>query len=877
VNPVPSPRIDRTGVRATRSDMALAGATEPGATGGVPSGLSTAEATRLLAQVGPNTVAPPRRAPVAIRILRQLTDPLILLLIAAAVITTILGDITDTAVIVLVVVVNTTIGLIQEIRADRAINELNRLAAPVARVRRDGVDMVIPAAEVVPGDLVLLDAGDIVPADLTLHDARQLRLDESALTGESLPVDHVAGDEISSGTVVVAGRGVGVVERTGAASALGRLTALVAGTRAGPTPLQRRLARLGRLLGAVAVLLSAVVLLIGLAGGQELVPMVIIAVSLVVAAVPESLPAVVTLALALGAYRMARHHAIARRLHAVETLGSVTVVATDKTGTVTQNRMAVEQVVLPEAIYRVTGQGYDPTGQVIDPDGQPVTPTPELIELARAGLLCNDATLTPPHGDQPDWTAVGDPLEAALVVLAARCGLDPERERAAYPRVAERPFDAARRRMSTVHTTPAGETLVVCKGAPEVLLHPDMLTPSSAGAETLERFRAEAERLAGRGLRVLAIAVAYPDRVPHDDEDPETNLRLLGLVAIGDPIRAEAPGVAAAFGQAGIRLILITGDHPATAATIAGQLGIWNPGEKVVRGDTGSVARADSRVYARIKPEQKLDIVRALQEQGHVVAMTGDGVNDAPALRRADIGVAMGRSGTEVARQASDLILVDDNLGTVATAVEEGRRVYDNIRRFLHYALAGGFAEVLVMLFGPLLGLAVPLLPAQILWINLLTHGLPGVALGAEPVAADTMRRPPRPPRESVLGAGLLQAVLAAGVLLMAVSLAVGWWAYRADAPWQTMVFVTLGLAQLGLGVAVRAPRRRGHRGNPLLGVAIALSVALQLAAVWLSPLRTLLHTDPLSLSELAICVGAAILPGLTVTLWRRVRGAQHV
>jgi Ca2+-transporting ATPase len=816
------------------------------------SGLSTETAVERLAVEGRNEVvaAPPPR--LVSRIGRQLADPLVALLLASAVVTAVLRDVTDTAVIMLVVVVNTAIGVAQELRAERAIAALQRLGAPTARVMRDGIDRVIPAAELVTGDVVLLGAGDVVPADLALVEAQRLRLDESMLTGESVTVDHAAGDEVAAGTVVVTGRGAGTVVRTGAASALGRIAALVQATRPGMTPLQRRLARLGRVLGAVAVGASAIVMAIGLLAGRPLEQMAITAVSLVVAAVPESLPAVVTLALALGAFRMARGNAVARRLHAVETLGSVSVVASDKTGTLTEGRMAVERAVTADGTtYTVRGKGYEPTGTLVDTHPAPAA----LVDLARAAVLCNDARLGPPDADSPQWTAIGDPLEAALVAFAARCGIDPDAEREAAPRIAEEPFDAQSRRMVTSHQTNDGRVLVVCKGAPEAVF--DDQTPT----ELLERAR----DLAVSGGRVLAFAAAWRDA------DQPTRLRPLGLVSITDPVRPEAAHIASAFDSAGIRLILITGDHPGTATSIAGDLGIWHHGDRVLRGDEDDLD-ATAEVYARIQPEQKLDIIAALQRDGHVVAMTGDGVNDAPALRKADIGVAMGAGGTEVARQAADLVLTDDNLATVAVAVREGRRIYDNIRRFLRYALAGGLAELLVMLAGPFVGLAVPLLPAQILWVNLLTHGLPGVALGAEPAAPDVMRRRPRPAQESVLGAGLARTVIAMGALIAVCVLGAALVAERAGAPWQSIAFVVLGLAQLGLALAVRARRVPGEPANRGLLAAVGLSAVLQVAAVTWAPLRELLNTQPLTLTQLAACAAVAVIPGAVLVITRRLR-----
>jgi P-type Ca2+ transporter type 2C len=829
-----------------------------------PAGLSTAQAHARLAAEGPNTVARPRRRRLAGRVVCQLTDPLVALLLAAAAVTTLLGDVPDTLVIALVVIVNTTIGVTQEVRADRAIAALDHLAAPTARLVRDGTDIVVAATEVVRGDLVRLEAGDIVPADLTLTAAHRLHLDESALTGESPPVARGVEEEVHGGTVVVVGRAAGEVVRTGASSALGRITSLVATTRPGPTPLQRRLSSLGRVLGATAVGLSGLVFVIGVLSGRPMIDMAITAVSLVVAAVPESLPAVVTLALALGARRMAAHHAIPRRLQAVETLGSVTVVASDKTGTLTEGRMAVQRAVAADFLeYGVVGSGYEPTGEVRGPAGLGTPPAP-VVELARAGLLCNDAALAPPTQDDPRWRAVGDPMEAALVAFAARCGLDPEGERLARPRLAEHPFEQATRRMTTVHRQDDGRFLVICKGAPETVLTPPLV------ADVPPEALSAAHALATDGLRVLAVAAATVSDppVPH----APAGLRFVGLLGVGDPVRETAPGIVRAFDRAGIRLVLITGDHPGTAAAVGDRLGIWRAGDRLARGDdrgvdTESVDRV--RVFARTQPDQKLDIITALQSRGHVIAMTGDGVNDAPALRRADIGVAMG-GGTEVARQAADLVLVDDNLDTVASAVREGRRIYDNIRRFLHYGLSGGAAEILVMLLGPVYGLAIPLLPAQILWVNLLTHGMPGVALAAEPAEPETMDRPPRSPQESVLGGGLLRAVLSTGAVLSATVLGAGVVAYHLGRPWQSIVFVVLGLAQLGIALAVRAPRRQGERGNPGLALAIVVSAVLQVAGVLVPPLRALLGTQPLGPADLAACALVAAIPALILTLGGR-------
>ncbi|MDP4510033.1 cation-translocating P-type ATPase [Nonomuraea turcica] len=813
------------------------------------SGLSSAEAEARLERDGPNLLPSKPPVPLWRRVAGQLRDPLIIVLLVAAALTAVTGDWTDMAVILLVIVVNTSVGVTQEVRADRAITALSELTAPVARVVRDGAQRQIPAAEVVTGDLLVLAEGDIVPADARVGEAAALLVDESALTGESVPVDKSPGEEVSAGTVVVRGRGRAEVTATGSASAAGRIAALMV-KGSGMTPLQRRLVGVGRLLAGVTVFLCVVVGALGLVRGQPVELMVVTAISLVVAAVPESLPAVVTLSLALGARRMAARHALVRRLHAVETLGSVTVLATDKTGTLTEGHMVVRRLWTPTAQATLTGTGYGPDGHL---DGAP----PEAFtELLTAAALCNDARLL--HGeDGADgrWQALGDPTEAALLTAAAKLGSDRAGLHHRYPRLAERPFDSARKRMSTLHRLPSGRARLICKGAPEALLHPPVLTDDPA---LLERAADQAERLAHQGYRVLA--VAHTDLLPVPEEVPEEGLSLLGLIAILDPPRQAASGAVAACRQAGIKPVLITGDHPGTARAIATELGIITPDDPIIdcRTLSPSAAAAEAAVYARATPEQKLDLIERMRAEGEVVAMTGDGVNDGPALRRADIGVAMGRRGTEVARQAADLVLADDDLDTVVAAVDEGRRVYANIRRFLVYGLSGGAAEIAVMLLGPLFGLALPLLPAQILWINLLTHGLPGVALGGEPADPAAMSRPPRPPDQSILGAGLWQRVVRIAVVLTAVTLGVAVWALHTGRPWQSMAFFALGATQLGVALGSRA--RPGSLANPMLLLAVAGALVLQLAGLYVPILRDLLATRPLPAADLLIVATLSIL-----------------
>ncbi|GID29769.1 cation-translocating P-type ATPase [Paractinoplanes brasiliensis] len=842
------------------------------ASGGGP-GLSSGEAARRLEHDGPNALPTRKRVPVWRRVLTQLSDPLIIVLLVAIALTVVTGDWTDAAVIALVIVVNTTVGVIQEVKADQAITALATMTAPEARVLRDGRQRLIPASEVVVGDLLVLTEGDIVPADATLTEAAALLVDESALTGESVPVDKSADSDniVSSGTVVVRGRGRAMVTAVGTTSAMGRIAGLMA-TGSGLTPLQHRLVGVGRILAGTAVVLCTVVLALGLARGESLELMVVTAISLVVAAVPESLPAVVTLALALGARRMAARHALIRRLPAVETLGSVTVIATDKTGTLTEGRMVARRLWTPTGTAELDGHGYSPEG-TIRRKRRPVTAhnTPDVGRLLTAAALCTDATIHSPAAPDGDWAALGDPTEAALLAAAGKAGLDPTALKTALPRVGELPFDSDRKRMTTVHRQ-SGGVRIICKGAPEVLLSAMFLDEPPA---LITRCAEQADTLAGDGYRVLAVAQADHDTAP-PVEQWERGLRLLGLIGIRDPARPSAATTIAACQTAGITPVLITGDHPATARAVATEVGIIDIGDDVIdcRVPSATDRLRHARVFARATPEQKLDIITARRQAGDIVAMTGDGVNDGPALRHADIGVAMGLRGTEVARRAADLVLADDELATVVAAAEEGRRVYANIRRFLLYGLSGGAAEIAVMLAGPFLGLPLFLLPAQILWVNLLTHGLPGVALGSEPAPPDVMKRPPRPPAESVLGAGLWQRILRVGVVIAAVTLGIAVWANATDRPWQSMAFFALGATQLAVALGSRA--RPGSRANPMLLVAVAAALALQFAGLYLPMLNELLGTEPVPLLDLLIICALSTLGYAAIRLDRLVHPGRR-
>jgi Ca2+-transporting ATPase len=858
-------------------------------------GLSDAEVLRRLAVAGPNELDERRPTPAWVKLLRQFANTMIVVLLIAAVVTIVIGDLKDTIVIVGVVALNAVIGYAQEHRAEQAMTALRRLAAPFARVVRNGAVRSVPARELVPGDVVQLEAGDVMPADARLVHAPNLRVNEAALTGEAVPVDKsvdavasdsLLGDRVDmvfKGTAVTYGRAVAVVTATGMHSELGRIAGLLEAHQVGATPLQRRLARLGRDIAFVAVAVCAVVFVLGVANGESASRMLLTSVSLAVAAIPESLPAVVTISLALGAQRMARQHAIVRALPAVETLGSVTVIATDKTGTLTQGRMLVERVWTGDGHeWTVGGDGYAPDGPVTpsaperdgDGDGQ-------LTRLALAAVLCNDATLIAPQHSGEPWTVAGDPTEGALIALGAKLGVRKDAVRRTHPRLAEEPFDSATKRMTTFHGSPSARVLKVTKGALEAVA-PTSRHPAF-GAEL------RADVYSDAGYRVLAFSGAEYATLDDALSDSDAGNDFYGLVALADPPRPEAAGAVAAAHRAGIRTVMITGDHPATAGAIADRIGVCDggtvmTGPELTAEGPDHLARHVERVsvYARTTSEQKLDIVQAWKATGAIVAMTGDGVNDAPALRLADIGVAMGVSGTEVSKEAADMVLADDNFATIVDAVREGRRIYDNIRRFVQYGLTGGSAEIAVMVAAPLFGLPLALLPAQILWINLLTHGLPGLALGVEHAEPDTMERPPRRPDENIFGRGLWQHIAAAGLLTAIVALGLALWEHAHGGPWQTMLFTSVAFLQLGDAFAVRSESvstfTLGFASNRFLFFAVLGMVGAQLGAIYLPPFQHLLGTDTLGLVDLATVFAASTITFFAIEaqkLYRRRRTSR--
>jgi len=833
-----------------------------------PEGLSSAEAKSRLAVHGPNLLREGKRRPAWTMLVDQFRDPMILLLLVAATISGVIGEGQDAIAILVIVFLNSLIGFIQEFRAERAMAALLAMAAPHAMVRREGRELTISAREVVPGDLVLLEAGQVISADLRLTEVRGLKVDESPLTGESVPVEkHTAvitdptapvGDRfnmVHKGTTVTSGSGVGVVTSIGMATEMGRIASLLDSAVTVKTPLQKRLARVSRNLAVAAIFICLMVFAAGVMQGEGILRMFLTAVSLAVAAVPEALPAVVTISLALGARKMVRNKALIRRLPAVETLGSVTCICTDKTGTLTENRMRVE-VVLDHELQPVTAQ--DPPREL-------------LLALALSNEVRRDGNGIP----------LGDPTEIALYEKAAELGMIKEELVATHPLEATAPFSSDRQMMTTLHRTPEGGWISFTKGGLEAV---------AARCANIDRGRVEQEhqRLAAAGLRVLAFSCRRFNEQPADltEQGLERDLTFLGLTAAMDPPRAEAAEAVATCIGAGIRPVMITGDHPITARAIAHRLGIIGDGdEEVLTGrelaemkmERFTEAAAMARVYARVVPEQKLKLITALQTRGEAAAMTGDGVNDAPALKQADIGVAMGINGTDVAKEAADMVLLDDNFATIVRAVREGRTIYDNIRKFIKYTLTSNTGEIWTIFLAPFLGMPIPLLPIHILWVNLATDGAPGLALTVEPGEPDIMTRPPRPLNESLFAHHMWLHILWVGLLMGASCLWIQHWGIRHHAHWQTMVFTTLCLSQFGHALAIRSERqsffRLGLLTNRFLSATILISFGVQLGIIYQPFLQRIFHTQALTGSELALTVAVSTLVFLGVELekwWKR-------
>lgn len=856
-------------------------------------GLSAEDASKRREEYGPNILREKKKKTPYMMFLDQFRDFMILVLIAAAVVSGIIGEPSDTVAIVVIVVLNAVIGFVQEYRAEKAMAALRRLAAPNATVLREGKTLTIPASELVPGDVVTIETGKVIPADMRLVEAARLKIEEAALTGESVPAEKTAkalrdkalplGDRRNmayKGTTVSYGRGKGIVVATGGGTEIGRIAMMLQEEEEVKTPLQRRLARFGQKLAIAVFAICGIVFGVGLLRGEPPLLMLLTAISLAVAAIPEALPAVVTISLALGARKMVVQNALIRKLPAVETLGSVTHICSDKTGTLTMNRMAVEEMYVHPRVVRSSDLESEASEGIKGPADS------ALRQLLIALALSNDAQI------DAACEVIGDPTEVALYRVAGEQGFEKGELEKRFPRIAEIPFDSERKCMTTFHRIQTvsgasegdalfpssgeggkGGFVSFTKGAIDVLIDKTdtMATPDGVGPVERNVILRANERMSAGGLRVLGIAMRRWDRIPADisPENAETGLTLVGLVGMVDPPREEAREAVSLCKAAGIKTVMITGDHPLTAKAIAKRLGILEDDPKAII--TGRELEALSleefeervehiRVYARVAPEQKLTIVKALQDKNEFVAMTGDGVNDAPALKRADIGVAMGITGTDVAKEAGHMILLDDNFATIVKAVKEGRKIYDNMRKFIKYLLATNSGEVWTLFLAPLVGLPMPLLPIHILWINLVTDGLPALALSVEPEEGDVMNRPPRHPGESIFAQGLGIHAIWVGLLMAGVALFTQAWFIRTGhACWQTMVFTVLCLTQLGHVLAIRSEKeslfRMGIFSNVCLFGAVTLTFVLQMVTVYVPALNPIFKTQPLSLTELLLTI----------------------
>jgi len=877
-----------------------------------PAGLDHDEAQARLSLYGPNELAIGKKISIWLILLRQFANLLIVILLAATVISLFLGERLDAYVILAIVLACVGLGFFQEYRAEQAAAALQKLAAPVATVVRDGKERSIPAREVVPGDVLVLRTGDRVAADGRLLEVINLKADEALLTGESTASgknlalaadpDLALADRkcmVFGGTVITYGRGRAVVTGAGMDTEFGKIAGMLAGVTEDQTPLEARMASIGRVLSLICLTVAVGASLLGVVRGHSWLEMLIWGISLAVAAVPESLPAVITGALAIGTTRMARKNAIVKRLPAVETMGCTTVICTDKTGTLTKNEMTVRRLFLDGELVEVSGSGYEPTGSFTI-DGAGVSPgdQPVLAEMGRIALLCNDAALVETDGA---WTVQGDPTEGALLVLGQKAGLDPEALQREFPRVAEIPFASDVKRMTTFHQEADG-VLMYVKGAPERLLPRAGMLLTAQGErrmspEDRELVQAQAAAMAREALRVLGLAYRRLPAVPDlEGEAADPELVWVGLAGMIDPPRPEARQAVNQCRQAGIRVIMVTGDHPVTAAAVAREVGLVAPGQEshaVITGpelnqlsDPGlQEALREVRVFARVAPEHKLRLVDILKEQGEVVAMTGDGVNDAPALKRADIGVAMGITGTEVTKETAAMILADDNFATLVAAVEEGRAIFDNIKKYLVFLLSCNLSEILVLTGAFFLGLPLPLIALQILWVNLTTDGLPALALGVDPKAPDIMSRPPRPQTEGVFSSSVIALLATIGLYLTLILIPLFGYYYYYN-PWglsdpemilteaQTMVFITLVLMQLVNAFNSRSDYLSlftvGVCANRFLVLSVLVSLGMMVMVIEWDPLSRLFYTTPLRWQDWLVAAGLSLslVPVVELTKW---------
>jgi Ca2+-transporting ATPase len=867
-------------------------------------GLSEQAVRERVAEHGPNVLSEGKRVSPITLLLNQFKDFMVMVLVAATLISGLMGEYLDAITIIAIILMNGILGFIQEFRAEKSLRALKELSAPTCKVIRNGKSVEIPAMELVSGDIVMLNSGDRVPADIRFIETARCYVEESALTGESVPVskhckalheDEVPlGDQRNMGfmgTLVTRGSARGIVVRTGMKTEMGKIADLIQNTESVQTPLQHRLEQLGKILIAVAIGLTIMVVVAGIMHGQPAYGMFLAGVSLAVAAIPEGLPAIVTVALALGVQRMIKRKAIVRKLPSVETLGCASVICSDKTGTLTQNKMTVTHLWSEGKILEVTGRGYEPRGELLY-KGNPVDirNNQALRRLMQVGVLCNNAELAEvlPEGKKekskderrPDWTIKGDPTEGALTVLGAKAGVTLSSLKDTYKRLTEFPFDSDRKRMSVI-VGHSGGRLLMTKGAPDVLMEfcsyimwDGKIVPFT---EELKRKVAAAnEAMAKSALRVLALAYRELKAGEEGNEPPnvERDLVFVGLAGMIDPPREEVREAILKCRQAGIKTVMITGDHKTTAQAIADQLGMIPQGGLTIDGKQ-LAAMSDKQleenveqiyVYARVSPEHKLRIVKALQKKGHVVAMTGDGVNDAPAIKAADIGIAMGITGTDVSKEASSLILSDDNFATIVAAVEEGRGIYENIRKFIRYMLASNVGEILTMFIAMMIGLPLPLVPIQILWVNLVTDGLPAMALGVDQAEDDLMRQKPRSARENIFARRLGWKIVSRGILIGVCTLAAFWITLESTTlvQAQTVAFATLVMAQLIHVFDCRSSRSIFHRNmfqNKYLVLAVLSSIVLLVGVIYIEALQPIFKTVSLSFRDWCLVFVFAGIP----------------
>jgi Ca2+-transporting ATPase len=862
-------------------------------------GLSETEADRRLAEHGPNELEAARRSSPWGMLGEQFKNILIIILIIAIVLSALLGHTVEAIAITVIMLFAVLLGFVQEYRAERAIEALKKMAAPTATVIRDGEEEDIPARDLVPGDIILIRAGDRISADSRLIEAINLQIEEAPLTGESVPVEKqtaaLEGGELAigdrknmayAGTIVTYGRGRGVVVATGMQTEFGKIAKLLQSVETGKTPLQQNLDKVGHLLARAAIVVVLLIVALGYFRGQPFLEMLIFGIALAVAVVPEALPAVVTISLAIGVQRMVKRNALIRRLPAVETLGCTSVICSDKTGTLTKDEMTVRKIFVAGKMLEVSGSGYEPHGQ-FSSDGSLTQPFPQLATLLRAGVLASDAHLVR-EGDHGHWHIKGDPTEGALVVAAAKANLHRPELDSQFPRVNEIPFTSETKRMTTLHESSHG-MVAYSKGAPEVILNSCIGLLTERGHTVLDTSGKEtillsARQMAGEALRVLAVA-QKPDATI---ESAEKEMIFLGLVGMIDPPRLEAKGAVQVCKEAGIKPVMITGDHPLTAEAIARELGILNNGS-VVTGvkleemdDSTLENRVDSvDVYARVSPAHKLRVVTALQKKGHFVAMTGDGVNDAPALKKADIGIAMGITGTDVTKEAAAMTLTDDNFASIVAAVEEGRGVFDNIKKYLMFLLSSNIGEICLMAAATLFGLPLPLSAVQILYVNLATDGLPALALAVDPPETDLMRRKPRNPRTGIFTRPVITLMLLGGLWSAAVNIGLFTWALKSGRSIEeamTMTFVSLVLIQFFKAYNFRSDRNSVLNrpfANKWLNLAILWELALLALVVYLPLLQTPFGTFSLPLIDWVIVVALAfsVSPVLEVAKWMERRG----